>query len=205
MGKPAPGATFSAPMARPNVFQVVVLTLAAAVLMVLGVGQLLADEWRVETTRTLPASTERVGALLRDLGTWEGWSELKVNLGPQTSREVRGTAGTAGQQVVWTGAKGRATLTLRTVADDVVEYEYGYQYDGETSASPSPARGTGRIVWVAAGDGCRVTWSDGGRWGSWALRWVGWFGALQERARQTQAASLTGLELALRGGPPAAK
>lgn len=195
---PAAGATFCGVMKRPSVVQVVVLTLAGVILMVLGIGQLLADQWQVETTRTLPGPPAHVAALVSDLGSWQRWSDMKVNLGPQTKREVEGLPGTVGQRIAWTGVKGRATLTLTAVAPDAIEYEYGY----EVAGAP---RGTGRIAWAADGAGCRVTWRDGGRWRDLWGRWAGWFGALQERTRQVHSASLTGLELELRGGPPAAK
>jgi hypothetical protein len=65
--------------------------------------------------------------------------------------------------------------------------------------------GGGSIAWVASGGGSLVTWVDYGTWDSLVGRWVGWFGALQERVRQVQGTSLEGLQQWFSNPEPAGK
>lgn len=179
------------------VFKTTALALGAMVLVFLVVGQLLSDTWEVKTTRTVKASPERVGAVLGDLSTWESWYATKVNLGNPTKSEVRGAPGTVGHALVWTGPKGTLSLTFTAVRPGAIAYDVAYDYGAGEADGRKGGRGPGRIDYAAQGDGCTVTWTDGGIWGDMMLRWFGWFGALQEGCKQIHNASLTGLQLQL--------
>jgi len=179
------------------VLKTTTLALAAMVIVFLVVGQLLSDTWEVKTTRTVKASPERVGAALGDLSTWEAWYATKVNLGNPTKSEVRGAAGTVGHALVWTGPKGTLSLTFTAVRPGSIGYDVAYDYGTGEADGRKGGRGPGRIDYVAVGDGCSVTWTDGGTWGDMMLRWFGWFGALQEGCKQIHNASLTGLQMQL--------
>lgn len=169
-------------------FKAMVLSLAAMVLVGIGVGQVLATKWQVETVRVLRAEPARVGALLRDLGTWQKWSAVDVNLGAQTARQVTGAVGSGAQCIEWSGQLGRAVLTATAVTESSIDYSIGFRMD----SPPSP--GHGRVEWQAVPEGTRVRWSDDGSFDSIILRWFGWFGALQERVKQIQSSSLESLQ-----------
>lgn len=175
-------------MSTPRiVFRAVVFSLAGLVLVVLGVGQLLAKEWRVETVRTLKAPAERVGARVGDLGTWASWSAMEMNVGPQTARQVVGPPG-AGQRIEWAGPRGTAVLTATAVDATSLDYTVGFR------VADAPPLGRGRVAWRAVGGDCEVRWLDQGVYDNVMLRWFGWFGALQEKVKQIQGASLESLE-----------
>jgi hypothetical protein len=173
-------------------------SLPALVVLVLGVDQLLARQWRVETTRVLQADPARVGALVRDLATWPKWVAIEVNLGPQTARAVTGQAGSGSQRIEWSGQLGRAVLTATAVTDSSLDYTIG----SETPGAPPP--GHGRVEWRREGNACRVRWIDEGVHDRFVLRWIGWFGALQERIKQIHGSSLEALQQQLEpaGGAP---
>jgi hypothetical protein len=181
-------------------FKTLVLALAGTILIFYGVGMLLADRWYVETTRTVPAPVTKVVPLLGNFATWADWSQMNANLGPETTREVTGQPGTVGHQITWRGAQGHARLVLAGVADNRLQYEFWRQAPGETAAV---LRGHGSVRWEAVPGASadttatEVTWRDDGTWDNLAGRWIGWFGALQERMRQIQTSSLTGLEAAV--------
>jgi uncharacterized protein YndB with AHSA1/START domain len=177
-----------------TVFKGVVFSLAAAVLVVLGVGQVLAKDWQVETTRTLPAEPGKVAAMLCDLSTWAKWSAVDVQMGPQTAREVTGAPGGAGQRLVWSGTRGKAALVVTAVSDRRLDYTFGFEVDG------APPPGSGHVEWAAEGAGTKVRWVDRGVHANVMLRWFGWFGALQERVKQMQGASFEGLQEELAAG-----
>jgi hypothetical protein len=90
------------------VLRAMVLSLAGMILVYLGVGQMLASQWRVETTRHLSVQPEKVAAVVKDFGTWTTWKANDIQLGPQTRREVQGTPGEVGHKVVWSGPMGTA-------------------------------------------------------------------------------------------------
>jgi hypothetical protein len=178
-----------------NVFKAIVFALAGAILVFLLLGQMLADEWHVETRRTIAATPADIAAVVHDFGTWHEWSSADVNLGPQTTRRVDGEPGTVGHRIVWQGPKGTSTLLLSRVDQNGVEYTFRNELDGQPSG-PS-LRGGGTIQWAADGNGCVITWRDAGEWDSLAGRWIGWFGALQEKLRQWQGSSLEGLAMVI--------
>jgi hypothetical protein len=187
-------ASASAPSTARLVFRALVFSLAGLVLVVMGVGQLLAKDWRVATERTLPADPARVGALLRDLRTWERWCRLDIQLGPLTTREVLGDPGQPGQRIVWSGARGRAVLEVAAIGEQSLEYTVAF----EVADGGPPGRG--RFAWRAEGTGCRLSWSDEGSYANVILRWFGWFGALQERVRQIHDATFVALQRELETG-----
>ncbi len=175
------------------VFKTLVLSLAGTILVYYGVGTILANEWVVETSRVVGAPPAKVATVLGDFATWKDWSQMDANLGPQTQREVAGTPGAVGHAITWRGAQGMARLALVEVTQDSIGYEFSRQMPGDQAPLMS---GRGRVSWVAEGAGSKVTWRDEGRWDSMPGRWIGWFGALQERMRQIQNSSLEGLERA---------
>ena len=172
-------------------FRVVVLVLAGFVLAYLGVGSLLAKSWTVTTQAVVQGAPERVAAAVADLGSWSAWSPLDVPLGPETRREVAGKAGAAGQRITWRGPQGFMTLELVEVSAAHVAYEL------RPGEADGPALKTGRIAWTTVADGTRVEWREGGDFPDLAARWFGWFGAIQERVRGFQQASLAGLQRAI--------
>lgn len=178
------------------VFRTVVLSLAGSVLVFLGVGQLLADEWTVSTTRVVPAQLSQVAGPVVDMSQWEQWCDLNPPLGNPTTREVRGDPGEAGQQIVWSGPLGRAVITLDAVTPEGVEYrlEFGVGTGAAEGSFRAGGKLTGSIRWVAQDDGIAVTWSEHGDLPTLIERWSKWFGALQEKVRQIQRASLSSLE-----------
>lgn len=189
------------------VFKVTALSVAGFVLVGVGVGQLLADRWTVATTRVLRAKSDRVMAAIGDLAGWQDWYAAQVDLGNPTRCEVLGTAGTVGHALRWSGPRGEASLTLQKVtvgADGAGAIDYDY---GTMAANGGPAnRGTGRVMFAPSGDGCSVTWIDGGVWDGLMGRWWGWFGALQDRCKQIQISTLEGLQQHLEPpGPGASK
>jgi len=170
------------------------LALAGTVVVLLGVGAMLAERWQVDTSRPVTGSAEQVRVLVHDFATWSDWSSLQANLGPSTHREIRGTPGTVGQQLTWSGALGVATLTMTAVAADSVSYDFHQQDPGE--ATPR-LLGRGTIRWQQEGTGapvCRVAWHEEVVLDSLLLRWWGWFGAVQDRVKQIQGTSLAGLQ-----------
>lgn len=175
-----------------------VFALAGAVLVFLLVGSLLAKQWRVETTARVDAEPARVAALVTDLATWEAWSAVRANLGPQTTTQVSGDRGSPGQTITWTGARGTGRLRLDSVAADAIEYVVESQGPGATAATQV---GRGRIAWRADDGGCSVTWREDGQCTSLPERWFAWFGALQEVVRQMQVSSMTGLDQYLAAAP----
>lgn len=179
--------------ATTALFKTLVLTMAGTIVVYYGVGLILANDWHVETTRTIAQPVEKVAPVLTDFGTWKDWSLMDANLGPQTRREVSGTPGTVGHAISWFGAQGSAQLALTQVQLGSLHYEFSRQLPDE--ATPL-VRGQGILTWQADGTGCKVTWRDEGSWDSMPGRWIGWFGALQERMRQIQSSSLEGLERA---------
>lgn len=175
-----------------KVFTAVVVALAAAILVLLGVGLLLAKDWRVETKTTLTAAPEQIAAFVSDLATWETWSSTDANLGSGTTRVVEGPKATVGQRIVWNGPLGTATLVLTAVTPDEVEYRFG---GGNPAGDEPRLLGIGRVEWrAAATGGTEVRWLDSGTWDGIVGRWFGWFGALQERVRQFQGTSLHTLQ-----------
>lgn len=173
-----------------------VLALAGMVLVYLGVGYMLADRWQVDTTRTVNASAERVGALVKNFATWATWSSMQANLGPNTRREITGQPGTVGQRITWTGSLGTATLTMTTVDATAMGYDFHLRRPDQSEAE-AELRGRGALRWRAEGGGCSVAWHDEALLDSLPLRWFGWFGALQEHVREIQGTSLAGLQQAI--------
>jgi hypothetical protein len=177
-----------------NFLKTMVLAMAGMVLVYLGVGQVLATAWQVETTRSLGAKPEDVAALVGDLRTWSEWASTDANLGPETVRAVEGTPATPGHRIVWSGQMGKAMLTLTAITPNSVDYSFGLQAPG----GPDEAgRGSGRVEWRVDAGRCEVRWIDRGTWNNLPERWYGWFGALQEKVRQFQTTSLTGLQARL--------
>ncbi|MCA8967151.1 MAG: SRPBCC family protein [Planctomycetes bacterium] len=175
------------------VFKTLVLTMAGTILVYYGVGAILANEWVVETSRSVTAPPAKVAAVLGDFATWKDWSQMDANLGPETQREVSGAPGTVGHAITWRGGQGLARLQLVEVTPASIRYEFTRQLPGEQELLLS---GRGQVSWVPEGTGSKVTWRDEGKWDSMPGRWIGWFGALQERMRQIQNSSLEGLERA---------
>ncbi|MBL9079049.1 MAG: SRPBCC family protein [Planctomycetes bacterium] len=172
------------------VLYALVFALAGIVLVWFVVGSTLPETFDVESQRDLRAPSARVAAVVTDLKSWNDWSAMDANLGPQTTREVVGVAGTVGQAMRWTGQKGTAVLRFRAVGDNGVEYEFrGQLADGRDY----PWRGDGRIEWQQDGDVCKVRWQEHLTWETMAGRWVAWFGAQQENVRRIQTSSLQGL------------
>lgn len=178
------------------VFAAVVFSLVGMILVYLGVGYLLADQWHVGSARVIDAPPARIAALVGDLSTWGKWSSMDANLGPQTQRRVLGEPGSVGHAIEWSGSRGTAALTLRKVTPSSIEYEFrGQGPDGQ----PQQWHSGGSVEWHDEGGKCRVQWRDEGHWDSLAGRWFGWFGAMQQGAQQIQATSLEGLADALAG------
>ena len=97
------------------VIRAIVFSLAGSVLVFLGVGQLLTDEWTVSTTKRMSVSPEAVAGAVKDLRRWDEWSAMKFTLGSPTRRSYEGEKGAPGQVEIWTGPLGRATVTLDAV------------------------------------------------------------------------------------------
>lgn len=172
------------------VLRAMVLALAGSVLVFLGVGMILADEWTVTTTRTMSAPVEQVAAPVRNLDAWQSWSSIDFQLGNPTKRSYSGEAGKPGQESMWSGPLGQAVVTLDAVTEDGVGYRIGYVYR-EANVGGKFA---GTITWKATASGTEVTWTENGKLGSLIERWTNWFGALQDKVQQIQRASLAGLE-----------
>jgi hypothetical protein len=179
---------------QESVLRVVVLVLAGFVLVYFAVGSLLTKNWTVTSQAVVPGAPERVAALVGDLGSWASWSPIDVPLGPETVREATGAAGTVGQRILWRGAQGTMALELVEVSPAHVAYAL-------RAGDPAGAvLKSGRITWTTVADGTRVEWREGGEYPDLAARWFGWFGAIQERVRAFQQASLAGLQRATRPG-----
>ena len=179
-----------------------VLALAGSVLVFLGIGLILADGWEVSSTRPMDTPAAPVVERIVDLRRWSEWSALEFRLGSKTERTVEGVPGQPGQVATWRGPMGVAQLELTDITDDAVDYRLAYRY-GDDDASAG-GRFTGAIRWrelPPEGDGgpvTEVTWIERGSLDSLVARWSNWFGALQEKVRQVQGASLGGLEEAVR-------
>lgn len=171
--------------------KVVVLVLAGFVLVYLGVGNFLAKAWTVTSQAVVQGAPERVAAAVADLGTWSMWSPLDVPLGPETRREVSGQAGAVGQRITWRGPQGTMTLELVRVTPADIGYVLRAGEQG------GPDLKFGRIAWDAVAEGTRIEWTESGFFPDFAARWFGWFGAIQERVRAFQQASLAGLQRAI--------
>jgi hypothetical protein len=182
-----------------TVLRALVFSLAGLVLVVVGVGLLLADHWQVQTSRTLAAPPERVGALVHDLSGWGKWSAWDLKVGAQSQRTVEGSPNAVGQRLVWSGAHGTWALTVTALSPGSLDYRYERIVDAEHP--PLPGSNTGSVTWAADGGGTRVTWTDRGTWDNFVLRWFGWFGAIQERVREMQSSSLVALADQLERAP----
>lgn len=182
------------------VLRATVLALASSVVVFLAVGLILADSWKVTTTRTIPASTARIATNLVDLREWPAWSEVDFELGNPTTREFKGVAGASDQAATWRGPMGIATVLLTRIEDGVdagvVEYAIGYKYGPEGDSFGG--KFTGSIEWHAKGDNTELTWTEDGELVNLMQRWSNWFGALQVKVGQVQRASLAGLEESIR-------
>lgn len=173
------------------VFKTMVLSMAGMILVFLLVGSMLASRWSVDTHRVLAAKPDRVAAAVLDFGTWQDWCRLEVTMGPETQREVQGKPGEVGHALVWTGRVGTARLELSKAEAGRAEFVFHLQMQGEVAW----LLGTHSVItWTAEGDGTKVDWLDEGEFDTLALRWFGWFGAIQEGRRQSQVSSLQGLE-----------
>lgn len=184
-------------MSTPKfVLRTVALTLAALVLVFFAVGMLLADSWQIVTSRTMPLPAEPLAQRIGDLRTWEQWSALQFPLGNPTEVVYDGEAGAAGQRGIWRGPVGEAQLLLTDVEADVVRYAIGFRFGGDGEGEVTGGRYTGSIAWRQAddGDGTTVVWTENGQLHTLFDRWANWFGALQEKVKQVQGASLAGLE-----------
>ena len=168
-----------------------VLVLAGFVLDYLGVGNFLAKAWTVTSQAVVQGAPERVAAAVADLGSWSTWSPLDVPLGPETRREVSGQAGAVGQRITWRGPQGTMTLELVRVTPADIGYVLRAGEQG------GPDLKFGRIAWDAVAEGTRIEWTESGFFPDFAARWFGWFGAIQERVRAFQQASLAGLQRAI--------
>ena len=174
--------------------------LAGMVLVFLLVGLLLAREWRMATTRVVPAATDRIGELVTDLSTWSRWAAMDADLGPQTKREVTGPPRAVGQAITWSGMRGRGMLEVVAVDAGSLTYVVKSQ---SPEGEPPTTFAKGHIEWRADGTGATVTWTEEAPCRNLVERWFAWFGAIQERIRQIQASSLTGLARELEGAPKA--
>lgn len=177
-------------MSTPKVvFRAMVFACAGMVVVYFAVGLLLVDHWQVTTSRTIAAPSARIAAAVLDLSTWADWAAVDANLGPQTRRSVVGEPGQVGHGLRWSGSRGSATLTIRAITADAIDYEFG----GEDPEQQPRPHSTGRIEWHDADGKCRLRWHDEGTWPNLAGRWWGWFGAMQVHMQQLQSASLEGL------------
>ncbi|MEC9046910.1 MAG: SRPBCC family protein [Planctomycetota bacterium] len=172
------------------VLRAVVLSLAGTVLVFLGVGQVLADEWTVATTHVVSSDEARVAAAVKDLRRWQEWSSLEFPLGNPTERQVSGESGAVGQEVVWSGPLGKAAVTFDAVTPRSIEYRIGFVLQGGNVGG----KYTGSIAWEPRDDGVAVTWTEHGKMSSLVERWSNWFGALQDKVQQIQQASLLSLD-----------
>jgi len=177
-----------------RVFRIVVLSLAASVLVFVGVGAVLVDRWEVDSSRVISAPPERIEPLLRDFAKWQEWSGMTVELGAGMQREIRGEPGTVGHAVAWSGSEGVAILRLSDIAPGRIDYSFLTERAGEDELV-LVARGY--IAYREDGAGTRVEWHDEGLMHDLVQRWIGWFGVLQEQVRTIQATSLAGLQRAV--------
>jgi hypothetical protein len=181
-------------MSMPKAFKTMALALAGMVVVFFAVGLLLSDRWHVETVRTIRAPMAKVAELVQDFGKWESWSSMKLEMGPGTQREISGTPGAVGHRIRWNAPHANAVLEVVAAGPQFLQYDFLLQVPPAPQLTPS---GHGTVRWEADGEGCRVTWSDDGTWDNLALRWFGWFGALQEQVKQVQGTSLAGLQRAI--------
>ena len=182
------------------VLRAAVLALASSVVVFLSVGIILADSWRVQTTRTFSSPPATIAERLVDLREWPTWSEVDFELGNPTIREFTGDAGKPEQAATWRGPMGIATVLVTRVEDGVdagvVEYAIGYKYGPEGDSFGG--KFTGSIAWQVKGEATEVTWTEDGELVNLMQRWSNWFGALQVKVGQVQRASLAGLEESIR-------
>ena len=173
------------------VLRAVVFSLAGSVLVFLSVGQVLADEWMVETTRVMRVAPSRLAENVADLDRWPSWSSIDFQLGNPTTRSMKGSPGVVGQESIWSGPLGKAVVTLDAITAAGVEYRIGYIYEQGNVGG----KFAGSISWRELdGDQVAVTWRERGELASLIERWANWFGALQQKVQQIQRASLAGLE-----------
>lgn len=167
-------------------YTLVSFLLAGFAAIFLGVGALIPDGWKVDTTRAVNAPPARVMDSLRDLAAWPQWCTLKPVMGPNTESGASAPLAVAGAHLWWRGARGESRLTFTAVGDTLLEYRFGIE--------GGDLLGTGWIEVAPGPDGSSlVTWGDRGSFPSLAGRWAGWFGALQEAVRATQEESLGNL------------
>lgn len=182
------------------VLRAAVLALASSVVVFLSVGKILADSWRVQTTRTFSSPPATIAERLVDLREWSTWSEVDFDLGNPTIREFTGVAGAAGQTATWRGQLGIATVLVTRIEDGVdagvVEYSIGYKRDVEGESFGG--KYTASIAWQVKGEATEVTWTEDGELANLMQRWNNWFGASQVNVGRVQRASLAGLEESIR-------
>jgi len=183
------------------VIRALIFSLAGSILVFLGVGQLLTDEWTVSTTKRMNASPAAIADAVQDLRRWDEWSAMRFTLGSPTRRTYEGEPGAPGQVEIWSGPLGRATVTLDAVTESGVDYRilFGTGSGEEAGTFKAGGKFTGSIRWEPAESAVDVTWTERGEMSSTIQRWSSWFGALQLKVQTVQRSSLHGLSDVLSG------
>jgi uncharacterized protein YndB with AHSA1/START domain len=157
-----------------RVLKVSGLVLLALVIVVLGVGAILPNDFRVERSIEIDAPPEMVFDRVSSLRTWDAWSPW-VARDPSIRNTYAGPEGGVGASVTWTSEKsgdGKQTITL---AERPTRIEMALDFG-------DMGQPTADWTFEPAGNGTLVTWGLGGTTsgplgGYFAKMMDGWVGA----------------------------
>jgi Polyketide cyclase / dehydrase and lipid transport len=135
-------------------FKSIVLTLAIAVVIVLGYAVSQPDSFRVERTISIKAASEKVFPLINDFHHWTQWSPWE-NIDPALKRTYSGADSGKGTVYAWEGndkvGAGRMEITDSSAPSKIViKLDF---------LKPFEAHNTAEFMLQAKGDTTDVTWA----------------------------------------------
>jgi uncharacterized protein YndB with AHSA1/START domain len=137
-----------------KILGIIVVVLLIAVAGILAYAAAKPDAFRVERTRDIKASPERIFALINDLHGWGDWSPYEKR-DPDMHRSFSGAASGKGAVYQWDGnknvGKGRMEIVDTTPPSRIViKLDFIKPFEGHNTAE---------FTMVPRGDMTRVTWA----------------------------------------------
>lgn len=141
-----------------KVLKYIALALFALIGILIVVGLCMPKEWSVERSTVMNAEATKIHPLAGNLENWPKWMPW-IEEDPAMQVTFEGTAGQAGQKMIWKSEKmGNGSLTV--VKSDAVS---GLDYEMMMDEMSEHAHGS--IRYAKEGSGTRVTWKDEGTLG----------------------------------------
>lgn len=129
----------------------VIGSVAAALVVLVGLGFVLPDKAHVEREILIDAPTAEVFALVSDFNQWSRWSPW-ADLDPNAAYEITGTG--VGHRMSWTSedpnvGSGVQTVTAIEAPSRLVTHlEFGDMGKADATFSLTPQDGATRVVWA---------------------------------------------------------